>query len=57
MGALKAQHVEDSLLRGKHGTTTNGTNLDGRHRYGDEQIFAIVCSDGHQLSNARWKNK
>jgi hypothetical protein len=44
MGALEAEHLEHSLLGGKHCTTANGADLDGWHGDSDEQIFPIICS-------------
>jgi hypothetical protein len=44
VSTFKAEHFEDRLLRSKHRTTANGTNLDGWHGNRDEEIFAIVRS-------------
>ena len=40
VSTFKAEHFKDRLLRSKHCTTANGTNLDGWHGNRDEEIFA-----------------
>lgn len=42
VGSGDAEHLKAGVLRGEEGSSAHGSNLDGRHGAGDEEVGAVV---------------